>query len=119
MPRKIVAGKGPGAESHFERNKASMMGNDKRAVFAAFGAAILFGAGTPSAKWVLGQADPWLVAGLLYLGSGIGLLAYRLVTRHPRAALQRSERKWLAASIGAGAGSAVMLLTRVPGGRAG
>jgi Domain of unknown function (DUF305) len=41
-----------------------MTSNDKRAVFAALGAAVLFGAGTPSAKLVLGQADPWLVAGL-------------------------------------------------------
>ena len=78
------------------------IGQDKRAVFAALGAAVLFGAGTPSAKLLLGEADPWLVAGLLYLGSGTGLLAYRLVTRHPRAGLQRGELKWLAAAIAAG-----------------
>src|SRR5579859_6781297 len=79
-----------------------MTGQDRRAVFAALGAAVLFGAGTPSAKLVLGQADPWLVAGLLYLGSGTGLLIFRLVTRHPRAALQPGEHKWLPAAIAAG-----------------
>jgi len=79
-----------------------MISQDKRAVLAALGAAVLFGAGTPSAKWVLGQADPWLVAGLLYAGSGIGLLLFRLVTRHPRAVLQPGELKWLVAAIAAG-----------------
>jgi drug/metabolite transporter (DMT)-like permease len=79
-----------------------MKGNGKRAILAALGAAILFGAGTPSAKLVLGEANPWLVAGLLYLGSGTGLWIYRRVTRHPRAALQPGEFKWLAAAIGAG-----------------
>jgi drug/metabolite transporter (DMT)-like permease len=40
-------------------------------VFAALAAAILFGAGAPLAKALLGEASPWLLAGLLYLGSGI------------------------------------------------
>jgi len=79
-----------------------VISSGKRAILAALGAAVLFGAGTPSAKLVLGQADPWLVAGLLYLGSGAGLWIYRRVTRHPRAALQPGEVKWLAAAIGAG-----------------
>src|SRR6476659_6851633 len=79
-----------------------MKGNGKRAILAALGGGILFRNSTPSAKLVLGQADPWLVAGLLYLGSGTGLWIYRLVTRHPRAALQPGEFKWLAAAIGAG-----------------
>jgi hypothetical protein len=46
-------------------------------VMAALGAAILFGAGTPLAKSLLEVVDPWLLAGLLYLGSGLGLTAYR------------------------------------------
>lgn len=36
--------------------------------------AILFGASTPAAKYLLGRVDPWLLAGLLYLGSGLGLI---------------------------------------------
>jgi hypothetical protein len=42
-------------------------------VAAALGAALLFGASTPLAKMLLGETSPWLLAGLLYLGSGIGL----------------------------------------------
>jgi drug/metabolite transporter (DMT)-like permease len=42
----------------------------------ALASAALFGASTPLAKLLLGNGlDPWLLAGLLYLGSGIGLAA--------------------------------------------
>ena len=40
----------------------------------AFTAAILFGLSSPLAKALLGNTDPWLLAGLLYLGSGLGML---------------------------------------------
>ena len=46
-------------------------------VVAALLAAALFGAGTPLAKALLGGAQPWMLAGLLYLGSGIGLTVLR------------------------------------------
>jgi len=39
----------------------------------ALGSAFLFGASTPIAKLLLGVTDPLLLAGLLYLGSGIDL----------------------------------------------
>jgi drug/metabolite transporter (DMT)-like permease len=43
-------------------------------VMLAILSAILFGASTPFAKLLLGDGpDPWLLAGLLYLGSGTGL----------------------------------------------
>ena len=42
-------------------------------VAAALASALLFGAGTPLAKWLLGEMSPWMLAGLLYLGSGLGL----------------------------------------------
>src|SRR6266478_3218208 len=41
----------------------------------ALAAAALFGASTPLAKLLLGEVAPWLLAGLLYFGSGIGLAA--------------------------------------------
>jgi drug/metabolite transporter (DMT)-like permease len=62
-------------------------------VQAALAAALLFGAGTPAAKLLLGEVSPWLLAGLLYLGSGIGLGSYRLIRRAPRVRLTRAE--WL------------------------
>jgi molecular chaperone HtpG len=35
--------------------------------------AVLFGASTPFAKLLLGSVDSWMMAGLLYLGAGLGL----------------------------------------------
>ena len=39
----------------------------------ALAAAILFGASTPFSKLLLKEADRQLLAGLLYLGAGVGL----------------------------------------------
>jgi drug/metabolite transporter (DMT)-like permease len=54
-----------------------------RAAWPALGAAILFGASTPFAKQLIGNgaglSHPFLMAGLLYLGSGFGLTLTRLV----------------------------------------
>jgi len=36
-------------------------------VLAALGAAVLFGAGTPLAKWLLAETNPWMLAGLFYV----------------------------------------------------
>ncbi|HBS59670.1 MAG TPA: EamA family transporter, partial [Firmicutes bacterium] len=49
----------------------------KPGVLVALTSALLFGAGTPFAKLLLNTVNPWLLAGLLYLGSGIGLTLYR------------------------------------------
>jgi hypothetical protein len=44
--------------------------------------ALLFGASTPFAKLVLGNGvNPWLLASLLYLGSGIWLALVHQVAR--------------------------------------
>jgi drug/metabolite transporter (DMT)-like permease len=50
-----------------------------RNVLFALSAAVLFGASTPFAKLLVGDMSPVLLAGLLYLGSGIGLTLIRLV----------------------------------------
>jgi len=71
-------------------------------VAAALGAALLFGAGTPLAKGLLAVVDPWLLAGLLYLGSGLGLSLYRLLRRAPPACLPAAEWPWLIGAIAAG-----------------
>ncbi len=44
-------------------------------ILSAIGSAVLFGASVPAAKALLGTVDPWVLAGLLYLGSGAGLAA--------------------------------------------
>ena len=69
--------------------------------------AALFGASTPLAKIMLGGVDPWMMAGLLYLGAGIGLAAVHLSRNALRlpaieAPLRRSDVPWLAAVIVAG-----------------
>lgn len=62
-------------------------------------AALLFGAGTPVAKLLLVDAGPWMLAGLLYLGSGVGLGMYRLIRRSPRVRLARRELLPLAGAV--------------------
>lgn len=57
----------------------------------ALGAALLFGAATPFAKLLLNTLDPWQLAGLLYLGSGIGLTAYRAISSAPSIRLSAPE----------------------------
>ena len=69
---------------------------------AALGAAILFGAGTPLAKWLLDAVNPWLLAGLLYMGSGIGLTVYRRLILAPAVRLPRNNIFWLSGAILAG-----------------
>jgi len=67
------------------------MGKNNRGVQLALMSAVLFGAGTPVAKLLLGTVSPWLLAGLLYCGSGAGLWLIRLVRRSPRVRLSRRE----------------------------
>jgi drug/metabolite transporter (DMT)-like permease len=73
-----------------------------RGAAAALGAALLFGAGTPLAKQLLGETSPWLLAGLLYLGSGVGLFILRRARRAAPVSLPRNERLWLGGAIAAG-----------------
>ncbi len=68
-------------------------------VQAALAAALLFGAGTPVAKLLLVDAGPWMLAGLLYLGSGVGLGLYRLIRRSPRVRPARRELLPLAGAV--------------------
>jgi drug/metabolite transporter (DMT)-like permease len=71
-------------------------------VLASLSAALLFGAGTPLAKLLLAQASPWLLAALLYLGSGIGLALLRRAAGAPAVRLASTETGWLAGAILAG-----------------
>lgn len=52
---------------------------------------MLFGAGTPLAKLLLNAVSPWLLAGLLYLGSGVGFSLYRYFSKAPAVKLPRHE----------------------------
>ncbi|MGC5223691.1 DMT family transporter [Micromonospora sp. DT81.3] len=81
-----------------------------RGVQAALVSALLFGAGTPFAKLLLGDISPWLLAGLLYCGSGVGLGLLRLVRRAPRVRLGRGELLPLAGAVLTGGVVAPVLL---------
>jgi drug/metabolite transporter (DMT)-like permease len=71
-------------------------------ILYALGSAALFGISAPLAKMLLGDISPWLLAGLLYLGSGIGLALARPFLPRDEAKLQRDNLPWLAAAILAG-----------------
>jgi drug/metabolite transporter (DMT)-like permease len=67
----------------------------------ALASALLFGASTPFSKLLLRQIDPQMLAGLLYLGAGLGLAAVHLgrtIVGLPgvEAPLRRSDLPWLA-----------------------
>jgi drug/metabolite transporter (DMT)-like permease len=97
----------------------------KRAVAYALAAAVLFGASTPAAKVLAGEIPAFLLAGLLYAGSGIGLsiwIALRSAAATPpsrAASLTRSDLPWLAGAILSGgiAGPVLLMqgLSVVPG----
>lgn len=81
----------------------------------ALAAALLFGVSTPLAKILLSDMRPQLLAGLLYLGSGLGLgslwvLQRLLRKRHPEAPLTRSDVPWLAGAVAIGGIAAPLLL---------
>jgi len=64
--------------------------------------AALFGISTPFAKLLLGDGvSPWMLAGLLYLGSGLGLAVFQLARKASGAALAEAPLRpadlpWLA-----------------------
>ena len=86
----------------------------------ALGAAVLFGASTPAAKVLLdhssaGGIDPWMLAGLLYLGSGCGLGLFalgRLALGTPRgeARIGARDLPWLGLVVLSGGVAAPVLL---------
>ncbi len=87
-----------------------------RGVLAALAAALLFGASTPAAKSLLGPVSPWLLAGLLYLGSGIGLALIRRFLASKPAQFQAGEvRSLLAAIITGGMIAPVLLMWGLSG----
>jgi drug/metabolite transporter (DMT)-like permease len=85
------------------------------AIGLALLSAALFGASTPAAKLLLGEISPWLLAGLLYLGSGLGLSVVLAVRRlrggtDKEAGLARADLPWLAGAVLAGGVAGPVLL---------
>lgn len=81
----------------------------------ALASALLFGASTPAAKALVGDVSPQLLAGVLYLGSGIGLALINAIARrsptsihHP--SLKAADLPWLAGAVIAGGVGGPLLL---------
>ena len=78
-----------------------MSAQSLRIAAPALAAALLFGASVPTAKWLLGDLSPLLLAGLLYLGSGVGLGLVTLLRTAGRAGglqalrMPRGDWPWL------------------------
>lgn len=78
--------------------------SSKNGIYFALVAALLFGGSVPLAKLLLGKIEIWLLAGLLYLGSGV-LLGLFLVFRRffgfssSEASLQKQDWPWLLGAI--------------------
>lgn len=69
-------------------------------ILAALGAAALFGASTPFAKLLTGSVHPALLAGLLYLGSGVGLSLVSLARdRGLKSGLPSKDWPWLLGAV--------------------
>ena len=83
-------------------------------VFAALASAMLFGSSTPLAKVLVDELPPVALTGLLYFGSGIGLLTWRwwksAGTTVQEAPLARADWGWMTGAILAGGVIAPVLL---------
>ncbi len=67
----------------------------------ALSSAVLFGASTPFARWMAVRIHPVFLAGLLYLGAGVGLSVWALVRRgrSGEAPIVRKDLPWLGGTI--------------------
>jgi drug/metabolite transporter (DMT)-like permease len=83
----------------------------QRYAFLALASAALFGAAAPAVKPIAGTLNPVLLAGLLYLGSFLGLLLARAARRTAaEARIRRSDLPALGGAILAGGVAAPVLL---------
>lgn len=86
------------------------MSAKRTGITAALGAAALFGASTPLAKMLLTDVNPWLLAGLLYLGSGIGLSIFRFIRGSKGDELTRHDWPWMLGAVVTGGIAGPVLL---------
>lgn len=75
-------------------------------VYFGLGTAVLFGCGAPLSKLMLEGVSPMILAGLLYVGSGVGLLLFRLLAslagREPsmhESSLKKTDLPWLSGVV--------------------
>jgi drug/metabolite transporter (DMT)-like permease len=104
-----------GFYEHFYRLQVLLlnMARPYPVIIAVLGA-VLFGASAPFSKVLLGEVDPVLLAGLLYLGSGTGLLFLQILRRasglQGGEPLVKKDMPWLLGAILAGGVAAPIAL---------
>lgn len=95
------------------------LGDIRRGGLLAVAAATLFGLSTPAAKAIVGDVEPLLLAGLLYLGSGLGLTVFVILGRRDGVHLNGADVPWLLGTIvfGGALGPALLMwgLTQTTG----
>jgi drug/metabolite transporter (DMT)-like permease len=85
-----------------------------RAIIWALLASLFFAASAPLAKILLAEVEPVMLAALLYLGCGIGLLLFKVTVHRIKPAgeahLARADMPWLIGAILAGGVAAPIVL---------
>lgn len=86
------------------------------AVFCAVGAAALYALNTPFSKLLLGDVPPRMLAALLYLGAGLGMLLVRFFDRiagrdRPETPLTRRDLPYTAGMVALDIAAPIFLLT--------
>lgn len=81
-----------------------MSNSNIRAPLIALTSAAMFGVSTPLAKMLIGDVTPWLLAGLLYLGSGLGLTVLHIFRKiwkpvSSDARMTRNDLPWLMGTV--------------------
>lgn len=94
----------PSTNSSAKLHKSTMDKTTKSAVLFAFIAATFYALSTPFSKLLLTNLDGTILAGLLYLGAGIGMLAILLVYKafnldSSEISLGKSELKYIIAMV--------------------
>jgi drug/metabolite transporter (DMT)-like permease len=85
-----------------------------RAIAGALLASLFFAASAPLAKILLAEVQPVMLAALLYLGCGVGLLIYKVTVHRIKPAteahLARADMPWLIGAVLAGGVAAPIVL---------
>lgn len=70
------------------------MNTKNRAVCFAILAAVLYAVNIPVSKWLLQEVQPTMLAAFLYLGAGVGLFVFGVLTGERKRVVPLTKREW-------------------------